>query len=126
MATVIVFSDVNPDVGDDGPYELAYNESSINKSLETIFTTPINSRVFRRQFGIGLLNLLFEPITERTAALVGYELQQAAARWENRITNVKAEVIPDYTNQMYYVDVTYTIPRLGDKMVSYKFNLSKG
>ena len=122
----IVFSDVNCDVLTSSPYELIYNEDAIKKSLETIFATPKFSRVFRRQFGNTLMDLLFNPIDAVTAAMIGSDLREAAYAWEKRITEIVVDVIPDYDNQQYYVEMSYRIPKLGDKMVSYKFNLSNG
>lgn len=123
---IVVFSDINPDVTLDGPFELVYNEDAINKSLETIFSTPKYSRPFRRLFGSNVLNLLFDPIDPLTARMIGQELKDAALTWERRISSVEILVLPDYDNQQYYVEVSYQIPRLGNKMVAYKFNLSRG
>lgn len=122
----VVFSDINPDVSLDGPFELVFNEESIVKSLETCFTTPRFSRVFRRKFGSRLLDLLFQPLDQITADAIGFELKQVAEQWEKRIANINVVVIPDYDNQQYYVELTYTIPLLGNKMVNYKFNLQQG
>jgi len=122
----IIFSDVNLDVLSSSPYELVYNEDSIKKSLETIFGTAQFSRVFRRRFGCTVMDLLFDPINAITASMIGNDLRTAAYAWEKRITEITVVVIPDYDNQCYYVDMTYRIPKLGDKMVSYKFNLSRG
>ena len=121
----VIFSDVNADVTVDGPYELVFNEEAIVKSLETCFLTPKFSRVFRRRFGSKLAELLFQPMDPSTANAIGYELKQVAEEWENRISNVYVNVIPDYPNQQYYVEMTYLIPKLGDKMVNYTFNLNK-
>lgn len=129
MATIkpkiVVYSDVNPDVLDDGPFELIHNESSIKKSLETIFLTPYGSRPFRRAFGSKILELLFEPIDTKTAAKLELMLRDLATKWEERITSVTVQVIPDIANQQYYVDLHYKIVGLGNKMVNYKFNVSK-
>lgn len=122
----VIFSDINPDVTLDGPYELVFNEDCIIKSLETCFVTPLYSRVFRRRFGSKLNTLLFEPMDDITANSIAFELKQVALQWENRISNINVVVIPDYNNQQYYVEITYRIPLLGNKMVSYKFNISQG
>lgn len=124
--SLIVFSDINPDVIVDSPYELVYNEESIRKSLETIFTTPLGSRPFNRNFGCKLSDLLFDPIDTFTATQIGRELVTAAKTWENRINTITISCVPDYIEQQYYVEVSYTIPQLGNKMVQYKFNVSKG
>lgn len=126
MPNKVVFSDINPDVSLDGPFELVFNEDAIIKSLETCFTTPKYSRAFRRQFGSRLLHLLFQPMDDITANAIGLELRQVAQEWERRITDISVIVIPDYANQQYYVELTYRIPLLGNKMVNYKFNLNQG
>jgi phage baseplate assembly protein W len=125
VPSIVVYSDVNPDVLNDGPFELVFNADSIRKSLDTIFTTPYSSRVFRRGFGTKLFDLLFEPVDGDTALKVENLIRDMASAWEPRIDNMKLLVIPDPQNQQYYVDMKYSIIGLGDKMVSYKFNISK-
>lgn len=124
--SAVVFSDVNPDVVVRSPFELTYNEESISKSLETIFTTPIQSRPFRRSFGSRLSSLLFDPIDTVTSNLIGVELREAAAIWETRISDIEISVLPDIVNQQYFVEMTYRIPKLGNKLANFKFNLASG
>lgn len=125
MTTRVIFSDVNPEVLALSQYELVYNEESIRTSLETIFTTPIGSRVFNRLFGCRLMDLLFDPMDNVTAMLIGREMEDAAKKWETRIKSIDVKCMPDIPNQQYYVEVAYTIPGLGNKMVSYNFNISR-
>jgi phage baseplate assembly protein W len=120
-----VFSDVNPDVHTESPFELTFNEDSIKKSLETIFTTPYGSRVFRRRFGTKAMDLLYEPVDNQTASLMETMLRDTALLWEERIDKLTIKVLPDVPNQQYYVEMKYTIPGLDGKLVSYKFNISK-
>jgi phage baseplate assembly protein W len=122
---VVVYSDVNPNVLEDSPFELVFNEDSVKRSLETIFTTPYSSRVFRRQFGSKVLDLLYEPVDNHTASHLKTMMREMATMWEPRISDVEVLVIPDIVNQRYYVDMRYSIPNLGSKMVNYKFNISK-
>lgn len=121
----VVYSDVNVDVLNDGPFELVYNAEAVKKSLETIFTTPYGSRVFRRRFGTKVLNLLFEPVDGATAKRLELLIQDMTKLWEPRVSDLKILVLPDPKQQQYYVDVRYSIIGLGDKMVNYKFNISK-
>ena len=121
----IVYSDINPDVLIESPFELVFNEESIKKSLDTIFLTAYSSRPFRRRFGTKILDLLYEPVNDRTAYSLEILLKNMATSWEDRISNIKVLVLPDITNQQYYIEFRYTIPLLGDKMVNYKFNISK-
>jgi phage baseplate assembly protein W len=125
-ATSVVFSDVNLDVNTESPLELVYNEDSINKSIITILGTKKFSRVFRRDFGSELQDILFDPMDDMTVLRIKRELIEAIERWENRIILKKAEVLPDYPNQQYYVELVYVIPALGNKTASFTFNLKSG
>ena len=125
LSTVVIFSDINVDVLDDGPFELVLNEDAVRKSLENIFTTPYGSRPFRRRFGSKLLELLFEPVDRTTASKMETMLRETAKMWETRISDPYVVVLPDPENQRFYVEMTYTIPDLGNKMVNYRFNVSK-
>lgn len=123
--SIVALSDVNPDVLIDTPMELTLNEDSVKKSLETIFATPYASRPFRRRFGTRIMELLYEPVDGTTANKLETMLSDTASLWEPRISIVLVVVLPDTVNQRYYVDLRYTIPRLGNKMVNYKFHVSK-
>lgn len=123
LPKIVVFSDVNANVQITGPYELSYNEVAIQEALETCFATPVRSRMWRRRFGSRLLHLLFQPMNDDTARSISLVLKDVAEKWEDRIANITCKVLPDYENQQYYVEFTYTIPKLGDKMVNYTFNL---
>ena len=122
---IVVYSDVNIDVIDDGPFELVFNADAIKKALENIFLTPYGSRVFRRKFGSKIMDLMFDPCDSYTAAKVETLIRETVTQWETRISNLKLIVLPDVANQQYYVEMRYSIPGLSDKMVNYKFNISK-
>ena len=119
----IVFSDVNPTIQLTGLNELNFNEVCIQESLNAIWSTPLRTRVFRRDFGCRLADLLFEPMDTVTARRIGAELKYAAERWENRIQNVQIEVGINLTEQEYYVTCSYEIPLLNNKVVNYTFSI---
>lgn len=125
LNTIVIYSDVNVDVLEDGPFELVLNEDAVRKSLETIFTTPYGSRPFRRKFGSKLMDLLYEPVDRETAMRMETMLRETAKLWEERIAEPHVVVLPDPEHQRYYVELSYTIPQLGNKMVNYKFNISR-
>lgn len=125
IPTLILFSDVNVDVLLDGPSELVFNEVAVQKSINTLFTTPLSSRPFRRRFGTTVQNMLMEPIDQTTATQLGVILRNGIETWEPRISNVAVQVLPDIANACYFVDVLYTIPSLNGKMLSYSFNIAK-
>lgn len=125
-ATNIVYSDVNLDVNTESPLELVYNEDAINKSIVAILGTKKGTRVFRRDFGSHVLDILFDPMDDLTVNRLKREIIQAIEQWEIRITMEPSEVLPDYANQQYYVELNYRIPALGNKRVTFTFNLKQG
>ena len=122
---MIIYSDVNPDIEETESTELVYNETSINKSLNTIFLTPYKNRPFRRIFGTLTNEYLFDPIDQQTAMRLAKDFADAVAKWEDRISDVNIVILPDVPNQQYYVRVSYTIPKLNNKAVVYTFNAAK-
>lgn len=119
----IIFSDVNPEVNITDTAELVFNEDAINASILTILNTKKGTRVFRRNFGSSLVDLVFLPMTPTMVQRVYREIISALEKWETRIIIDLAEVIPDYDNQQWFVEITYRIPSLANKQATFNFNL---
>lgn len=119
-----VYSDISLSYDKSGsPYTMVYDEQSLNNAIVTILSTRRGSRVFRRTFGSNLTDLLFDPMNDSTATSIKFEIISAVEDWEPRIKLVSSKVVPDYTNQLYYVELGYVIPALNNKQVSFNFNL---
>ncbi|MFN4366511.1 MAG: GPW/gp25 family protein [Acinetobacter sp.] len=65
----------------------------IRESLEDIATTPIGSRVMRRNYGTLLFNLIDQPIGEALYLRIYSTLYTAYVRWENRIEISQIQVV---------------------------------
>ena len=63
----------------------------VRQSIAVILTTPIGSRVMRREFGSELMDLIDRPMTGEVILAVYAATAQAIARWEPRfeLTGVK-------------------------------------
>jgi len=57
----------------------------IKQSLADIATTPIGSRLMRREYGTLLANLIDQPISEALYLKIYSTLYTAYVRWEDRI-----------------------------------------
>ncbi len=57
----------------------------IKQSIQDILTTPIGSRVMRREYGSLLPRLIDAPLNEATILQVQSAAATAILRWENRI-----------------------------------------
>ncbi len=55
------------------------------RSVVDILTTPIGSRVRRREYGSDLMQLVDQPMTDRTLLRLYGAVAVALARWEPRI-----------------------------------------
>lgn len=68
--------------------------ADIRQSIATILTTPLGSRVMRRDFGSLLFDLIDSPATSRGCLRLIAAAADAIARWELRVKFVKASVTP--------------------------------
>lgn len=60
--------------------------AAIRQSLHDIFTTPIGSRIQRREYGSLLFQLIDAPMNPANRLRLAAALVDAATRWEPRVT----------------------------------------
>lgn len=56
----------------------------VRQSIEVILTTPIGSRLMRREFGSEVMDLIDRPLTDRVILAVYTAVAVAIAKWEPR------------------------------------------
>lgn len=61
------------------------DRAHLRQSIETILTTPIGSRVMRRDFGSKMFDLIDAPLTPETLVLIYAGAAAALAKWEPRL-----------------------------------------
>lgn len=85
----------------DGQGHFAMNslEDHIRQSIQLILKTAKGERAMRPDFGTGLHNLVFEPISSTTKALVKHEVEEALIRFETRIDVLEVRVTDDQEQQ---------------------------
>lgn len=68
----------------------------LRQSVQDILTTPIGSRVMRRDYGSGLFELIDQNVTPLTLALIYAATVDALRKWEPRlrVTRVRADATP--------------------------------
>ena len=64
----------------------------IFQSIEMILTTPIGSRVMRRNFGSHLPRILGRPLNESTITAIYAAANEAIATWEPRVEVVATQI----------------------------------
>lgn len=67
-------------------------EEDIRQAVLLILETGLGERVMRPDFGAGLQELVFEPLSTTTITLVQHRVEQALVIWEPRIDQVEVSV----------------------------------
>ncbi len=86
----------------------AYDEDVRQAVLIILKTTP-GERVMRPQFGAGLADLVFEPITTSLLALIKHRVETALIQWEPRIDIDAVTVTPSPTLGRVDIDIRYEV-----------------
>ncbi|HEY8550348.1 MAG TPA: GPW/gp25 family protein [Vicinamibacterales bacterium] len=76
----------------DGALDTAIHEEDIRESIRIILGTRRNERVMRPDFGAGLEDFVFEPVSSTTVEAVKQRVKEALIDWEPRIDVEKVEV----------------------------------
>jgi len=58
--------------------------SHVKQSVEDILTTPLNTRVMRRDYGSALFDLIDKPLNSETVLDIIAATAEALSRWETR------------------------------------------
>ena len=75
-----------------GEARLESGAEKVRQSIRLILGTRRGERVMRPDFGAGLEDFLFEPLSTTTAALVRYRVETALVQWEPRIDVIEVLV----------------------------------
>src|SRR5471030_2868257 len=78
-----------------GQFLLTSLEQHVRQSIELIMETVRGERVMRPDFGASLHDLVFEPVSTGTIALVQHEVQEALIGSEPRIDVLSVSVTAD-------------------------------
>jgi phage baseplate assembly protein W len=93
----------------DGDLKVMTDEDAVVNSLSNIFGTMQGQRRMLPEFALPFFNILFEPIDEQTAYLIGNEMLNAIQLWEDRIEVLNVNVYPDEDNLQYVVTLTFKL-----------------
>lgn len=89
----------------------------VRQSIGVILTTPIGSRVMRREFGSELFDLIDRPITDQVILAVYAAAVMAIARWEPRYSITGCRVMGAAVDGVLSLELTgiyYPRGHLGD------------
>ena len=101
--------DINMEKQSNGDVKIVYNEDAIKNSLINIFSTMKGDRRMIPDAFIELHRILFEPMDQNTASLIGVELVSAIQKWDNRITVINFNVDINEDKNMYVTRLSYKL-----------------
>lgn len=81
-------------------------DAHLSQSVADIITTPLGSRVMRRDYGCLLFELMDRPINRATVLLCSMAIAIAIARWEPRIVVKSVEFEGDLATGQATVTIT--------------------
>lgn len=81
------------------------DEAHLRQSLADILTTPIGSRVMRRDYGSLLPELIDQPFNALTRLRLYAAVAGAILRWEPRLQLRKVEILPGDDAGSFVVDL---------------------
>ena len=76
------------------------------QSIQDILTTPVGSRVYVREYGSRLFELLDSPVTEGLITAILQATVEAISKWEPRVKVNRTIVnVDDYAKGILFIDV---------------------
>ena len=82
---------------------------SVKRGIRNVLLTENYERLFNPEFGSGVKNILFEPMTPITAQRLEDEVASAINAWEERAEIININVISEDEYNRYRVSVKFRI-----------------
>ena len=95
--------------------QISNNLDAIRNSFISLITTSPGEKILNPTFGINFGDLLFLPVSEPRALVIGENIVENVSRFEPRIQIIGLEVIADEIEQEYIINFEFTIPRFNNK-----------
>lgn len=109
----------------DGDVQIDEDTDAIFNSISNIILTRQGERRMLPTFASNVKHLLFEPIDEITARLVGENIVDALRVWETRINIEKFDIEPLFDSNAYRCRLGFSIVGSEDKIKTIDFILSR-
>ena len=111
-----VYSDVDMELTHqtDGDIQKDTDIEAIINSLNNIISTLQGSRRMLPEFAQDVWSLLFEPMDDDTARMIGERILEAVRIWEDRVEVTSIDIDTDYDTNLYNLRMNFTIKPLSD------------
>ena len=101
------------------------DKAAIVQAITALLLTRKGERPFQPELGCDVQNALFEPLDFASAAIIKTEIRDTLNRYEPRIATTGIRCTPDYMNNGYDVEMTYTIVGRDDAPITVDFFLER-
>jgi uncharacterized protein len=101
------------------------DNAAIMQSISNLLQTMKGERPFQPDLGSDLRKTLFEPLDYASSGLVKSEVGRVLRRYEPRIKIDAIDCTPNYMDNGYQVNMTYTIVGRDDAPVTVDFFLER-
>lgn len=85
------------------------NETAIARSIRNLIFTLPGERFFNQNLGSRISNSLFENINNTSAEIIQDEIENTIQNYEPRVDLISVEVLPNYEEYSFDVNITYNI-----------------
>lgn len=106
-------------------FQSSNNLGAIRNAFVSLLTTSPGEKILNPTFGINFGDLLFLPVTEPRAKVIGENIVFNINKFEPRIKIIGLEVIAEQQRQEYIINFEFTIPRFNNEPFSIKGALNQ-
>ena len=128
MTTKLSFKDINitfkkhPVTND---LVVSRDASAIKQALTNLLLTNKGERLFNPRYGSNIRDYLFEPLDFGTAAQIRANIVYTINKFEPRVDLENLEVIPNFDDNGFEVEMVYTIDGLDTPPTTVDFFLAR-
>ena len=101
------------------------DNAAIMQSISNLLLTRKGERPFQPDLGSDLQKTLFEPLDYASSGLIRSEVLKVLRKYEPRIRIDSVRCVPEYMNNGYQVELSYTIVGRDDAPVTVEFFLER-
>ena len=128
MASKLSFKDINitfkkhPVTND---LVVSKDASAIKQAIVNLLLTNKGERPFNYDYGSDIRSYLFEPLDFGTAQQIQSNIEYSISNWEPRIDILELNVIPNFDDNGFDVELTYVIIGSDNPPTSVEFFLTR-
>ena len=106
-----IWSDLHHNIESDtsGGIRKVINADAVKTSIDNILKTRYGSRVMLPNFGCGLHDMLFAPMTQDLARDIVKDTKEAINRWDDRVTVNAVNVYQNVDESHVKVEVIFSV-----------------